>query len=187
MRRRLLPFALLAAVAMVLAGCGKKTSSLVEAQTEGLYMDVGPLLYQVQISRYLNPADPEDETYLTGLPAGVSTGQPRGETWFGVFMRVQNVTKQTHTPTTQFVIRDTRGQEYRPIPLDAKVNPFAYVASPVAPGGVNPGPETAAANGPVQQGSLILFRLKVGSLQNRPLQLRIEGGAGEQATIALDL
>jgi hypothetical protein len=187
MRRRLPSIALLAALALALAGCGDKTNSLTEAQTEGLYMDVGPLLYQVQISRYLNSADPEDQSYLRGLPAGMSPQVAKGDTWFGVFMRVQNVTKQTHTSTSQFTIRDTQGQEYRPIPLDANVNPFAYVSVPIGPGGVNPGPETAAANGPVQQGSLILFKLKVGSLQNRPLQLRIENGAGSEATIALDL
>jgi hypothetical protein len=187
MRRRPLALALLAAAALVVAGCGNKNTNVTEAQTEGLYMDVGPLLYQVQISRYLNPADPEDQGYLRGLPAGMSPQLGKGETWFGVFIRVQNTTDQTHTSTTQFTIRDTQGQEYSPIPLDAKVNPFAYVAGPLGPGGVNPGPETAAANGPVQQGSLVLFKLKVGSLQNRPLQLRMENGAGAQATIDLDL
>jgi hypothetical protein len=185
--RRLPSIALLAVLVLVLAGCGDKTNSQTEAQTEGLYMDVGPLLYQVQISRYLNPADPEDQEYLRGLPEGMSPQLGKGETWFGVFIRVQNTTDQTHTSTTQFTIRDTQGHEFSPIPLDAKVNPFAYVAAPLGPGGVNPGPETAAANGPVQQGSLILFKLTVGSLQNRPLQLRMENGAGSEATIDLDL
>src|SRR5919199_5407545 len=117
--------ALIALLALLAAGCASKNTNVTEAQTEGLYMDVGPLLYQVQISRYLNPADAEDATYLTGLPNGVPAQPPKGTTWFGVFMRVQHVTKQTYTPTTQFVIRDTQGQEYRPIPLDPKVNPFA--------------------------------------------------------------
>jgi hypothetical protein len=186
MRRRLLPIALLAVVSLVAAGCGHKTSSLTEAQTEGLYMDVGPLLYQVQISRYLNPNDPEDRAYLAGLPPGIPIQPAPGQTWFGVFMRVQNVTQQTHFPTNQYLITDTQGAKFRPIPLDPRVNPFAYVPTPLGPGTVNPGPETAAANGPIQ-GSLILFRLSVNSLQNRPMVLHIEGRAGQAATIDLDL
>jgi hypothetical protein len=186
MRRRPLPIALLVAVSLVAAGCGNKTSSLTEAQTEGLYMDVGPLLYQVQISRYLNPNDPEDRAYLTGLPPGIPLQPPRGQTWFGVFMRVQNVTKQTYVPTNQYLVTDTQGARFRPVPLNPRVNAFAYVPTPMGPGTVNPGPETPAANGPIQ-GSLILFRLTNDSLQNRPLVLHIEGRAGQAATIDLDL
>jgi hypothetical protein len=178
--------ALLAAVALLAAGCGNKTNSLTEAQTEGLYMDAGPLLYQVQISRYLNPADPEDAAYLTGLPAGTSTQPPKGQVWFAVFMQVRNRTNQTQQPTTQFTIRDTQGADYQPVPLNSKLNPFAYVAAPLGPGGLNPGIETPAYNGPIQ-GSMILFKLTSSSLQNRPLTLRIDGGAGEVATIDLDL
>ena len=176
--------ALLAVLALVAVGCGDKTSLVTSAETEGLYMDAGPLLYQVQVSRYLNPADAEDATYLAGLPNGVPKQAPKGTTWFGVFMRVQNVTKQTYTPTTNYTIRDTQDIEYHPIPLDAKVNPFAYVATPLAPGAVDPNPESAAANGPVQQGSLILFRLRTGSLQNRPLELIMDDNAGHRATVA---
>ena len=174
------------ALAMGLSACNKH-KVLTEASTEGPFINVGPLDYQVQISRQLNPADPEDHAYLAGLPGGTAMQPPKGQVWFAVFMRVQNVTKQTQTPTTQFVIRDTQGQEYRPIPLDPKVNPFAYVATPLGPGDVNPNPESIAANGPVQQGSLLLFKLKTASLQNRPLMLIMQDGAGHEATVALDL
>jgi hypothetical protein len=178
--------ALLAAVALLAAGCGDKTNSQTEAQTEGLYMDAGPLLYQVQISRYLNPADPEDAAYLTGLPAGTSTQPAKGEVWFAVFMQVRNPTKQTQDPTTQFSIKDTQGVEYQPVAVNPKLNPFAYVAAPLGPGGLIPGIETPAYNGPIQ-GSLILFKLKYSSTQNRPLTLKIDDGAGGVATVDLDL
>jgi hypothetical protein len=186
MRRRLLGIALLAVVSMLAAGCGNKTNSLTEAQTEGLYMDVGPLLYQVQISRYLNPNDPEDRSYLIGLPPGLPLLPPPGLVWFGVFMRVQNVTTLPHVPTNQYLITDTQGARFRPVPLSTRINPFAYLPTPLGPGMVNPGPETAAANGPIQ-GSLVLFRLTVNALQNRPLVLHIEGRGGEAATIDLDV
>jgi hypothetical protein len=178
---------LLAAVVLVAAGCGSRSSSLTtEAQTEGLYMDAGPLLYQVQISRYLNPNDPEDAAYLTGLPAGTPIQPAKGETWFGVFIQVRNPTDQTQNPTDQFSIKDTQGAEFQPIALNPKLNPFAYVAAPLGPGGLIPGIETPAYNGPIQ-GSLILFKLKTSSLQNRPLTLKIDDGAGGVATVDLDL
>jgi hypothetical protein len=186
MGRRTPLIALLAAVALLAAGCGDKTSVTTTAETEGLYMDAGPLLYQVQISRYLNPADPEDAAYLEGLPEGTPKQPAKGEVWFAVFIQVRNVTQQTQQPTTQFTIKDTQGAEFEPIAIDTKLNPFAYAAEPLAPGGIIPGPETPAYNGPIQ-GSMILFKLKTDSLQNRPLTLYIDDGAGHVATIDLDL
>ena len=47
-------------------------------------------------------------------------------------------------------------------------------------------PDSAAASGPIQ-GSLILFKLDVDSLQNRPLKLEIEQAGSETAEIDLDL
>ena len=57
------------------------------ATTEGAYVDVGDLKYQVQISRQLNPADVEDRDYLMGL-AGATGSSAADEEWFAVFMRV---------------------------------------------------------------------------------------------------
>ena len=38
--------------------------------TEGTYLDLGGLKYQVQISRLLNPSSIEDRAYLVGLNTG---------------------------------------------------------------------------------------------------------------------
>ena len=84
---RLLTFAVLVA-ALVFAGCGDKHDYNLAAETEGEYVDVGPMKYQVQISRLLNPNDPEDRGYLIDLPAGESLGAD--DEWFAVFMRVEN-------------------------------------------------------------------------------------------------
>jgi len=187
MRRRPPLIALLAAVALLSAGCANRSNSqTTEAQTEGLYMDVGPLLYQVQISRYLNPGDAEDRAYLAGLPAGTPIQPTKGETWFGIFMQVRNPSKQTQLSTNQFSVVDTQGVKYLPVPLDRNMNPFAYVPTPIEPGGLSPGLETPAFNGPIQ-GSLVLFKFKTGSLQNRPLALKIDDGAGHVASVDLDL
>ena len=182
MRFRVLAVAALAALA--LAGCGEKTDYVRFAETEGTYVDVGQLTYQVQLSRYLNPADPEDREYLVGVPPNEAT-LTGDEIWFGVWMRVKNYSDQTETPTDQFVITDTERKEYFPVPLPP-TNVFAYRPKPLGPAQVLPQPDTAAASGPIQ-GSLILFKLKTESLQNRPLVLHIEQPGQDPAEIDLDL
>ena len=102
-------------------------------------------------------------------------------------MRVKNYSDETLTPTSTFTIVDTEENEFRPVPLDPAVNPFVYEPIELQHAQVLPTPDTAAASGPIQ-GSLILFRLKTDSLQNRPLKLLIEAGGGEEPyVIDLDL
>jgi hypothetical protein len=176
---------LLVVFAVIFAGCGNKTTLTSVAETEGIYLDVAGLTYQVQLSRFLNPGDVEDKQYLVGLPAGVPAQLPGDEIWFGVWMRVKNYSDEALTPTDEFVIKDTEGNEYRPVPLDTKINPFAYQPILLHHSQVLPTPDTAAASGPIQ-GSLILFRLKTDSLPNRPLQLTIEQD-GSEGEVDLDL
>jgi hypothetical protein len=176
--------ALAAFAALALAGCGEKTDYIRTAETEGIYVDVGNLVYQVQISRFLNPADVEDREYLVGVPANEAT-VGGDKTWFGVFMRVKNYSNETLQPATQFVITDTEGNKFYPVPLP-KSNPFAYNPGPLGPDAVYPPPDSAAASGPIQ-GALILFKLSTASLQNRPLVLHIEQPGQDGAEIDLDL
>jgi hypothetical protein len=181
---RLLSLALIVAAALVASGCAGHTSLVKDAQTEGIYLDVGGMKYQVQISRYMNPSDVEDRAYLVGLPANVA---PTGsEVWFGVFMRVENETDRPLKAVTDYEITDTQNNVYRPVPLDTKINPFAYQAATVRPRSILPLPDSAPGSGPIQ-GSLVLFKVKTASLQNRPLQLRILGAGGDTATISLDV
>ncbi|HEX6021689.1 MAG TPA: hypothetical protein VFZ00_06815 [Solirubrobacter sp.] len=177
-------FVVIALLAAAFAGCGVE-DYIHEAETEGVYVDVGNLVYQVQLSRFLNPDEIEDREYLIGLPEGVSPQLPGDEIWFGVWMRVKNYTDETLTPSDSFTIRDTEGNEFRPVQL-ADDNVFAYRPTPLGPDAVKPLPDTAAASGPIQ-GSLILFRLSTESLQNRPLKLEIEQPGSEPAVIDLDL
>jgi hypothetical protein len=178
---------LLIAVAALFAGCGNKGEHVTEAETEGIYLTAGGLTYQVQLSRYLNPGSVDDDEYLQGLPEGINPELPGDEIWFGVWMRVKNYSGETLTPTTQFTIVDTQDNEYRPVPLDAESNPFVYQPVPLAHAEVLPVPNSANQSGPIQ-GSLLLFRLKTDSLQNRPLKLLIEAGGGEEPVVVdLDL
>jgi hypothetical protein len=172
--------------ALFATGCGNKhEGGVTQADTEGIYLDVDELKYQIQISRYLNPSDVEDRSYLRGLPEG--TAEPAGdETWFGVFIRVSNETDEEITPANDFEIVDTQENVYRPIPLDPEVNDFAYTPDPIGPKSLIPRPDSTASEG-VIQGSLLLFKLKTSSLQNRPLEFKFRRGSGVQGTVDLDI
>jgi hypothetical protein len=185
--RRLVVLAV-ALTALVASGCGgEKSGEATFASTEGIYLTINKLTYQIQMSRYLNGHDIEDEEYLKGLPAG--TAPPRGDSvWFGVWMRVENQTGGTLPSANTYEIVDTQHKVYRPIPLNTSINPFALRLGVDVPAGeLVPFPSSAAGQGPIQ-GSLILFKIKTESLQNRPLQLHFSNGGGSQVgTYDLDV
>jgi hypothetical protein len=172
-------------IALVAGGCGHE--DLKVADNEGLYTVVDGLKYQIQMSRYMNVNDVEDREYLKGLPAG--TAQPNAdETWFGVWVRVQNEGDKPLPAADTWEIRDTQDNTFRPIPIDTNANVFAFEKGvEVPPATVLPLSSSAAGQGPIQ-GSLLLFKLKTDSLQNRPLELRFSNGQqGEQGIYDLDV
>ena len=181
---RLLLLCALAVASAGLAACGDKEDIRTQGETEGLYIDIGGLKYQVQISRYLNPADVEDEAYLVGVPA--SEFPDDDETWFGVFVRVQNTGDETLPAAREFTIEDTRGNVYRPVVVDNRVNVFAYEARDVPPKGLIPHPDSAAGNGPIQ-GAALLFRLTYDTTQNRPLEFHIVSPTNHDEVGVVDL
>ena len=169
------------------AGCGNREEVRTLGETEGIYLDIDELKYQVQISRYLNPNDVEDRDYLLGLPGGAAeqpaatrpgsasscacrtrpTSRSRPPT------RSRSSTRRrTSTARSRSTRRPTRSPTWR---------------ETVPPGGLIPHPDSAAGTGPVQ-GSLLLFKLKTDSLQNRPLEFRISrGGTGTVGIVDLDV
>jgi hypothetical protein len=179
--------ALISAVA--LTACGGSHPPTAHGEGEGSYIQAGSLIYQVQMSRELNPANIEDVEYLEGLPAD----EPplRGdEEWFGVWLRVQNATDEDHVSATEFRVVDTLGTEYETIVLPA-TNPFSYQAQSVKNENdatpVYPDPESGAGGGPIK-GSMILFRFNTAVYSNRPLELEITPpDGGEPSTVVLDL
>jgi hypothetical protein len=175
------------ALVALAAGCGSSTGQVTSAETEGLYLDINGLKYQIEMSRYMNPADVEDREYLVGLAPG--TEEPSAdETWFGVWVRVENPSETETLPAAdRWEIHDTLDNISRPVAIDGDVNPFAFEAVDVPPKTVIPLASSAAGQGPIQ-GSLLLFRLKVESLQNRPLELKFSnGGSGDEGTYDLDV
>lgn len=158
------------------AGCGEE-----EPETdvpEGEPLELGDMSFDVQITRFLNPDAPDDSAYLEGAPP-----LGPGEQYLAVFMEVENEGEGYNVVPYPFKVVDTQGTIY----LQAQVeNPFALIAgTPIGPDETVPGPETPAANGPIE-GSALLFPLSEQANEDRPLKLQVPGptGSGE---IELDL
>jgi hypothetical protein len=174
------------AAALAVGACGNKHDVVHHGETEGIYVDVGDLKYQVQISRQLNPADVEDKAYLAGLKPE-DRRLENGEVWFAVFIRVQNVTDETLRPAEEYEIEDTVDNKYHPLEL-APTNPFAYRATPLPPKSLLPKVDSIASEGTIQ-GSLLLFKIPGPSLDNRPLEFVIKSPepGGQPGTVDLDI
>jgi hypothetical protein len=172
--------------ALATAGCGHEKTTL--AETEGVYLDLGPMKYQVQISRWLNPADPQDFEFFRGLPPGMSTALAADELWFGVFMRVENPTDTAQPMAERFEIEDTTGAKYEPVELNQETNPLVYRPGfNLPPISIFPIRDTLGDQS-FAQGGLLLFKLKTSVNQNRPLVLHISDAQGSyQGEVDLDV
>ena len=187
-RGRHLLLALAATASLAAAGCGNKEEEVREGGTEGIYVTVNELKYQVQISRILNPGEIEDQGYLRGLPEGEETQPAEDEVWFGVFMRVENDKEEPHATATEFEIEDTQGDTFEPLEIPYEENLFAYDPAPeLRPETIYPLFNSAAADNTIR-GGLLLFKLKADALYNRPLELRIIDPEGEaDAVVNIDV
>ena len=161
--------AIVAALAALAAGCGD-TQHTLTAESGAIYLDLNHLKYQVQISRELNQHDPEDSNYLIGLPPAARALAP-DQAWFGVFLAVYNRTHDTHLSAASFTVVDTQGQVYHPVQLES-INPFAYRQRNVERNDQIPRLGSVAYYAS-SGGSLLLFKVKTTSFDNRPLALRI--------------
>lgn len=159
-----------------------------DGETEGIYLTVGDLKYQVQISRVLNPYDLEDREYLYQVPQADSR-LGKGNEWFGVFIRVQN--KNNDGPplrtASQFRVEDTTGAEFQPIAQSPELNPHFYSQQTLAAGEIFPDLDTTAGSS-TTQGALLLFKIPTRRLENRPLLLHITAPTGtDHASVDLDV
>ena len=167
------------ALALVLvlgfAGCGTRGDSRAfipgDPAREGIAAELDGVDYEVFITRELNLRDPEDKQYYRGRPA------PPGSGYYGVFVRACALDDLKETAATSGAIKavDTRGKEYRPLPLSPE-NVFAYREEPLRPGECLPNAASATAFGPTG-GAMILFQIPFVDTENRPFELEIEGKA----------
>jgi hypothetical protein len=183
--RRVLILTAVALLALPLAACGNKEAESTFGATEGTYLNVGDLTYQVQISRQLNPNDNEDKGYLVAVPSDQRDLGPN-EAWFAVFVIAFNEGKHAAVSANDFTISDTEGNLYKPLTVGAD-NVFAWRGGTVPAGGQLPERDTAASNNPSVNGSMLLFKVSNDAFNNRPLRLTIEGLGGKPREAAVDL
>lgn len=170
-----------------LTACGKhqSTGPVRVAETEGIYLDINDLKYQVQVSRQFNPTDEQDKAFLIGIPEDERDLKPN-EVWFGVLMRVQNETEEALRPAEDIQITDTQEELFKPVTLGPK-NVFAYrPGQAIPPESVMPLPDSPAFDS-ASRGALLLFKLTLAALNNRPLEMRIEGRRVPQQTGIINL
>lgn len=195
--RRLLTALCAVAAMLAIAACGDHhphlnglpphVQSSADDNNDGGYVDAGPITYQLQISRELNPYSTEDSQYVKGLPSGVSSSLGATQLWYGVFLWAKNQTKHSQTTSDNFEIVDTQGDTYYPIKLQSGTNPFAWTAQRLASLGTEPGPNSVQSGGPTQ-GGLLLFKLSTSVYDNRPLTLYILGSGNQKlGSISLNL
>jgi hypothetical protein len=186
----LLAVALLAA--LVLGACGDSHTKVTtgtyagESGQNAPYLDVGPLIYEVQLSRQLNPSNSEDSAYLEGLSASERT-LGAGQEWFAVFVQVYNNSSRALTSASELKIHDTQGNTYVPL-VPNQTNAFVYRPTAVPAKGQLPLPDTVAGVGPTQ-GALLLYKIHSASLDNRPLELTIvdPSNPAQSASAELDV
>lgn len=192
-RLRKLPLVLPALLAVLaLSACGQAHTRVTtgtyagEGGADAPYLYVGPLIYQVQVSRQLNPFNVEDAAYLQGIPAAVRKLEP-GQEWFGVFMQVYNTSNAPHVASNSLTVSDTQNNTYYPIPL-GETNLFAYRGGLVPANSRLPAPGTIAFLDS-SQGQLVLYKIQIASLNNRPMQIKVvaPGNPTETASAELDV
>jgi hypothetical protein len=180
---RLALLCLASVAALTASGCGNKEEFVTVAETEGIYVTVDDLKYQIQISRILNPASPEDQAYLRGVDEELV----EDEVWYGIFMRVENDADEPHEMATEFSIHDTQDNEYEPVEIDPELNVFVYEPGELAAGALSPVLNSPSSDNTIR-GGLLLYKIPASSLGNRPLELEIASpSGGDGAVIDIDV
>jgi hypothetical protein len=186
------------AVALTVAACGsssKQTTTQTgqltghevgSTENDGSYIQAGPITYQLQVSRELNPYSVQDALYVKGLPAGFPP-PTADQLWYGVFLWAKNQHHKAYHTSDNFEIVDTQGDVYRPIKLDSALNPYVWTSRLLEKNETEPGEDSLQSEGE-SQGGLVLFKLNNSAYSNRPLTLFILNPRGQKlGSISLDL
>jgi hypothetical protein len=169
--------ALLASV--LLGGCGEEEGEEALMADEGQPLHLGDLIYNVAITRFLNPNELSDVEYLAGQPP-----EPPGESYLGVFLLITNDNEdEAFVSADAYQVTDASGRFFEPLESES---PFALeIGATVDADGTIPVPDTTAAEGPVQ-GALLLFLVDDNVSEERPLELEIESPEGT-GVVELDI
>ena len=172
-------FALVLALAVALAtGCGSKDKT---SGSEGEFIHVGDAVYQVQLTRLLNPEQRPDNDYLRGQAPLTA-----GEDYLASFITIENDGHKPYIPPRDMKVVDTQGNEY--LPLGTPQSSFGLdFAQSIAPGEKAPPPGSPAEEGP-DAGAMVLFRVKSESAtDNLPMYLEIPAPDAKTSRIRLDI
>ena len=190
---RLLPLLAVGILAVGVRGCGfdkrpAKPSGLTQDELSNggePYFWSGPVTYQVQVSRQLNPFDTYDVQYLAGVQGAQSISAQ--QFWFGVFLWAKNQSGRTEETADKFEIVDSAGDVYPSTQLNPGVNPYAWTQQKLSPNSIEPVADSAASDSS-PGGALVLFKLNQSVYSNRPLTLKIFApGAKKASSVSLDL
>jgi hypothetical protein len=170
---------LLPLTVLAVSACGNQ-----EKRTEGEegeFVQAGEAVYQVQLTRLLNPRQRPDESFIRG-----QLSLPRDEQFLAVFVKIKNEGDRDYAPPRDLKVVDSEGSEY--LPLDATQSGFGLdFGEPIPPGKVAPPPNSPAAQGS-NAAALVLFRVKIKSAtDNLPLELEVPTGTDKSSRIVLDV
>jgi hypothetical protein len=146
---------------------------------EGEPVELGELAFNVTFSRYLNPNDNEDAAYLVGQPP-----PPKGSTYFGVFVEVQNESDEPQRLPETLKIVDADHTEFEVLPSESLY--ALELGGEVEPEEQVPVLDSTADLGAIE-GALTLFLLPEAANEARPLVMHIHGADGEDGEVTLDL
>lgn len=172
---------LVLALALIASGslvaCGEEEEELIVEEGEPL--ELGDLLYNVQLTRLLNPSLEQDRALLRGLPDPAP-----GKNYLAVFIRIQNEGEAPQRIPSTFPIETSREETFQAIDFD---NPFAVdLGAEIPPEGEIPAIGTPAESGPIK-GAMLLYEIDEEATQNRPLELLIPAPGSEHGIVELDL
>jgi hypothetical protein len=167
----------------LLAGCGGSAPDRnAQAGTDVVQDGV---TYSVQSSRELDPFDPDDRAFLTGVPRARLVGMTARDVLVGVFIDVSNDDSRPHRAIARPELISAEGQVFMPMRLP-KVDPFAYRGARLAPGAESPDVDAAPAEGP-EGGSVLVYRVpEEAFVTDRPFTIQF-GASGRSASVQLDL
>ena len=174
--------ALAVALAVAACGSGKQVSTTPGQLTghevgneanDGSYIQAGPITYQLEISRELNPYSVQDKPLVAGLPKGF-VAPNANQIWYGVLLWAKNQHHHAYRTSDNFEIVDSEGTTYRPVKLNPTENPYAWTSQLLQKNQTDPGQDSVQSDGE-SQGGLLLFKLNNAVYSNRPLMLYVLG------------
>jgi hypothetical protein len=165
--------------ALPLAGCGEEEGEEALESVEGEPLHLDGLIYNVAITRFMNPNETSDQEYLVGQEP-----EPPGQTYLAVFLRITNEDEDEDIASAgEYLVTDASGRDYETLPSES---PYALEIGATVPADHSlPEADTTAAEGPIQ-GAMLLFLVDDDVSEERPLELEIESDDGA-GVVELDI